>query len=136
MLTRSLVTSRVHVYSEDPALDTDAPGFDYDKFMKTGDLSLIPTKPGEKVTVFELRALNQEEFGRLVDLPTGSWTQARETLALALTGVRDLVIDGQVVVLKHAKGRLQRESLEILGRIPAATRELAQVALALGRLDP
>jgi hypothetical protein len=139
MLTRSLVTSRNHVYSEDEAIDTDSTEFDYDKFLKTGDLKYVPAKPGAKLTVFTLRPITEDQFVRLVDMRE-PMRQAVEAVSVGLVKVADMVVNGQEVQLRTTKQgteeRLHKDSISTLLKFPAVMRELATIIMTLGRLDP
>ena len=112
-----------HILSKDPALDTDADGFDekYSLFMETG--ALPPIKPGEEPTVFVLKPVADAELdasirGKLDNIGT-AW--AVEMASYCLREVQNLVdSNGSKFELKHERingfDKVCRDHRNLLGR--------------------
>lgn len=138
MLIRpSFTGTRNHVWSEDPAIDRDSPAFDWVEFLRTGDLAHVPTVEGGKLTVFKIRPLSRKQFTRVFNL--NGLEQLVEAVAYGLREVKDFILDGQAVELKHIKvDGEERVSNDSLDRVfePLLFTELGTRIVELSRLDP
>jgi len=57
-----------HVYSQDPAIDTESEDYDHAKWLESGFEKFLPLKPGQTPTVFRLRHLTAKEHSDLMDM--------------------------------------------------------------------
>ncbi|HYE58141.1 MAG TPA: hypothetical protein VD948_06530 [Rhodothermales bacterium] len=126
------------LYSEDPALDKDHPDFNWDLWLKTGDLKHAPTKQGMEPNRYWVRKLRMHRFEQVLDTPGAR--QVREAVAWGLTAVEGHTFNGEPVVLKFkkisdAEQRLTDESLEQLYS-PELFGELGARIVELSRLHP
>lgn len=82
-----------HVWSEDPALDRTAPGFDFDAWTETGDESKLCIRPGEQPARFTLRHLEGRTLVRLRETVRESGVVGFEALfdgaAFGLIGITE-----------------------------------------------
>jgi len=60
-----------HVYSKDPAIDTESESYDFQRWLESGDPEFLPLKPGQKPTEFRLRHLTAKEHAEIVDKAQG-----------------------------------------------------------------
>jgi len=85
-----------HVYSKDPALDTDSEAYNHRAYCDTGDRAHIPTKPGATPVMFRFRRLRHSDRDAIGGLGDGTGlSEARAMLSIALVAVDPFVIDGQ-----------------------------------------
>lgn len=70
MISRSLLGTFKHVWDQDPALDKESERYSFDSFTRTGDLSHVPAKEGQKLTVFECAPLSRRQFQEVIQLRT------------------------------------------------------------------
>jgi hypothetical protein len=90
MISRSLLATFRHVWDQDPALDRESPNFSFEAFVRTGDLSHVPAKEGQKLTIFELAPLSRRQFQEVIQLRTQERPIDAAMLAVAY-GLRGVV---------------------------------------------
>lgn len=140
MLELNPLSAADHVYSMDPAIDTDDEKFAeaWRHMLETGDASRLPLREGRKPTLWRLRRLSREAYLRVLESPAGA-RQTVEALAYGLAGVENWSRDGKPVALKWEKGdggqRLTPDSLDAVF-CPQVLPELAARILSLSNLRP
>ncbi len=138
MITRSLVGNAKHVWSEDPALDTDSPAYDAVQFIETGDIKHMPARPGETLAIFEIAPLSRKQWQRLSALESSD-EKYNEAVAYGLKSVSGYTIGGLPVEVKkqtyQGEERLTAPTLDALFE-PVLFRELGGRILLLSRLSP
>jgi hypothetical protein len=142
MITRSLLAPVEHVWSQDPALDaTDTQRLDdaLAEARKTGSITGLPLREGERPSVFVLRRLSRAAWLRIGRMPSG-FEQDSETVALGLVDLRDYTVDRVPVRVELADGgdglkRVKNDTLDAIYD-PFLFRELAERVLEVSRLDP
>jgi hypothetical protein len=139
LIVRSTLKSWNHVWSQDPALDRDADGFDekWQSFLKTGDVRGLPVREGEKLAVLEIEPLNRKDYMRVLGM--SGIEQFNEAVACGLRSVTNWEIDGVPLVLERKEdGNTKRLSVPSLDKIfdPYLFTELGLRILDVSRLDP
>src|SRR4051812_41162651 len=102
-----------YVLSIDPALDRDAPSFDWGEYMKSYDRKHAPTKDGCEPTVFKIKRLTRRQM--LYVLKQSPAEQAGEAVAFGLESVKNLQGFDQAMVKRKRTDigdRLDNETLD------------------------
>jgi len=68
----SSVVQYDHVYSDDPAIDTESEALDHEKWKESGDPQFLPFKPDQKPTVFRMRHLTARQHAHLMNVAEDS----------------------------------------------------------------
>jgi hypothetical protein len=75
-----------YVLKSDPAVNTKSELFNREKYVETGDLSFLPCKDGEKLTVYTLERPTVENFDFAMSQPTPT-RQNLELVAFCLKSI-------------------------------------------------
>lgn len=113
MISRSLLTPFVHVWSEDPDLDHEHKDFAkaWKTFLESQDPAVLPVVTGGKLTTFRLAPLNRRQFQecsqlvrRKKDEPEDYSDAATRACAYALTSVENYTLpDGSTLDVERRK---------------------------------
>lgn len=137
MITKSLIAKTKHVWSRDPALDTDHKDYDWAEFIKTGDMKYVPAKEGMTVAEFEIGPLTRMQFLRVWSL--SDLVQANEAVAYGLKGLTGYKVEGVDVELEFQNAddgkRLNKATLDRIFE-PLLFMELGMRIIELSRLSP
>lgn len=98
MITKSITARRDYVWSRDPARDKDAPGDNWEEFVKTGDVSHVKVKEGARLCLFKLSPLTRVQMLRVLAMESSY--QINEAVAFGLKGVDGYVVDSIPVELE------------------------------------
>lgn len=140
MITKSMLGTIRHAWSEDPAIDKSDP----DKFamawkeaLRTGDIKCLPFREGDQPAVFELAPLTRKQFLRV--FAQEGISQVCEAVAYGLRTVSGFIVDGRGVDLDRvdsdAGKRLSAASLDALFD-PVLFMELGTRIIEVSRIDP
>lgn len=141
MITKSLIASIPHVWTQDPSLDK-GPAFEaaWTEFIKTGEIAKLPIKDGQKPTVFTLGPLRRKALQRVYN--TDGLERATEAVAYGLRNVADYVVDGRPVQLRWDSeadskmgARLTNECLDEIYD-PLLFVELSARIIDISHIDP
>ena len=105
--TATLVDDHAWVYSGDDAMDKTDPEFDakYKRALEVGDLSLVPTKPGSRPTVFWLRHPRGLLRRHIGDVMSGDMAKGlRRIAALTIVKVENDGIDTEWATSRDKDG--------------------------------
>lgn len=97
-----------HVYSKDPALNTEHEDFNHEVWVDTGDDKHIPCVSGARPVRFLMKRLSTlerrvvEEFSRRQSLAKGLHLM----LGFALDGIDPFVVDGKEVEVERVTDRV------------------------------
>jgi len=140
--TRATETAK-HVLTFDPSLDRDAKGFDYDRFIDTGDPKHIPCKDGDALTVFHLRRLTVRQFEDVFQYADkNEMRMSREAVASGLKDAENWAGPGgrlEFGWVETSNGkRLDEKTLDALynGGGYELIRELGGRVILLSKLNP
>lgn len=94
MIRKPLAASVVHVWSEDPGLDRERPGFDaaWKAFLEDGKIEQLPVKDGARLARFTIGPLSMKAVTYIGLRPDD--VRMWESVAYGLRGVADLEIEG------------------------------------------
>lgn len=129
MISKSLVGTVLHVWSQDGALDKSDPeqfGVAWAEFAKAGDVSKLPMRDGCRPSVFVLAPLTRKQFLRAYQ--HSGIEQVNDIVAYGLREVRDVEVDGRPL-------ELEREKSEVGQRATAATLDALFDPLLFGELS-
>jgi hypothetical protein len=120
----SLLQSFTWVWSQDPAVDAESPGFNLDAYLSTGDRAHLPLREGATPTEFTLMPLSRSAYQHVLQ----SHSEQRviealtEALAYGLRSVQNLDDDGKPFAVKrvpdHPRG--ERATSETIDKLFSA----------------
>lgn len=128
----------VHVYSEDPAIDTKSGDYNYQKFLDTGDLKYVPAIPGEKLSLFYVERLPHKKYISLSGLYERARMEALEiAVRFGLKRVENCEVGGNPLQLEfHGEGPDRGLTEECFGRLfePGLVNQLGYRILGLSSM--
>lgn len=137
MISRTLTGHRAHVWSMDPSIDRDHADYNWEEFLKDGEMKHLPVREGERLTVFRLAPLTRMQMMRVMEMD--GMQRVNEAVAFGLRGADNYTVDGESVVLefKH-QGDERRVHEKSLNRVfdPMLFAELGSRILSISTLDP
>jgi hypothetical protein len=123
-----------YVCENDPALDKGAEGFDWAKYIESGDHAHIRFRDGCTPSVFSLRRLSRKQYLRTVGRP--QMEMISEAVAWGLAGVKGLGSKADLRFEKTDAGeRLSDASLDAVFA-PELFAELSLRILSLSGVHP
>ena len=127
-----------HIYSEDPALDTESLSFDAKKYMDTFDRQYLPVRDGSTPTVFRIRRLSRKRFEAVSAL--SGHNRAAAVVAYGVQGIENFRLPSGDMLVPELTGvgadqHLTAATLDAFfdGGLFA---ELMNVIIAASGLDP
>mgnify|MGYP001600189261 CR=1 FL=1 len=139
MIRRSFIAEVRHVWSSDEALDKDHPSFDWQAFVKTGDLAHVPAKENAQLAVFHLRPLSRQRFLRVWGSGAEPLQMRHDAVAFGLRRVTGFEVDGRAVELEfQSVDGEERVTPRVLDQLfdPMLFLELGERILELSRISP
>lgn len=127
-----------HVYTEDPAIDTESPDLDTKKYFETFDRKYLPIRAGATPTRFKVRPLSRRRFMAISAMPAADRPNA--TVAYGVTGVSNFRLPSGNMFVPEFTGmgadqHLTGPSLDAFFD-PALFSELMTVIMVASGLDP
>lgn len=124
-----------YISRSDPAIDDEAPGFDWRRYRETQDDAFAPRKQGAVAARFVLKRLSYEERQDVDVRAEVSATIANEHAArVALTDVQGLELEAGPFVLSRAPNKpVEAAVLRQLGN--DLVQEIGEAARAYARLS-